>query len=184
MTPDELPAYLESFEAKVSAAAPPVALGMAYVYQRAAQKMLTRYSHAPFTKTPSPPGQPPALMTGRLRASLTSTPGMHDAGTATAYVAPHTIYARIQEYGGDIYPRRRRYLRWYASGAGHPGFVPVGAGSNAGAAGRRAGIYPVFAKHVHLPARPYMRPAIDKVISDGSLHATARAIFAKQTGLG
>lgn len=63
-----------------------------------------RYSHPPGTKTPSPPGQPPALVTGRLRASVRKEPasGARQVGPHRfqTKVGPTTVYGRIQELGG------------------------------------------------------------------------------------
>ena len=57
---------------------------------------------------------------------------------AVAEVGPHTIYARIQEFGGIIYPRRASMLHWKdENGEDH------------------------FAKSVTIPARPYLRPAAE-----------------------
>jgi phage gpG-like protein len=53
-------------------------------------------------------------------------------GKAESSVAPHTVYARIQQLGGDIYPVRAKALRWKDKSGVH------------------------FARHVRLPARPYM----------------------------
>jgi hypothetical protein len=129
-------------------------MAMGRTYQSYVQNvMLVRYSHAPGTKTPSPPGQPPALMTGELRRSITCTQGPSSGTYGVSQVAPHTIYARIQEYGGHIYPKRVRYLRWVEDGQVH------------------------FSKHVYLPPRPYLRPAARDCIANGSLTRAAMESF-------
>lgn len=154
MDPAALPAVLAAISARAAAAAPDVANAMAFAYQRhLVDVTLTRYSHPPQTKTPSPPGQPPALVTGTLRRSVRVDPA-HGSGVAVAHVAPHTVYARIQEAGGDIYPVRARYLRWTEDGVVH------------------------YSRHVHLPERPYMAPATRETIADGSLHRAAAAVCA------
>ena len=150
-----LPAILAAIGARAAAAAPDVANAMAFAYQRHLQDVtLTRYSHPPRTKTPSPPVTgTPALVTGTLRRSVRVDPA-HGSGVAVARVAPHTVYARIQELGGHIYPVRARYLRWTEDGVVH------------------------YAKHVYLPERPYMGPAARDTIADGSLHRAAAAVCA------
>jgi hypothetical protein len=72
----------------------------------------------------SPPGEPPASRTGLLfDRVLKRIDGEVDSGVYQARVYPSTVYARIQELGGD-------------AGRGH---------------------------RSHLPARPYVRPAVDAV---------------------
>lgn len=49
------------------------------------------------------------------------------------------IYAAIHEFGGDIYPKRAKVLSWMSK------------------TGKR-----MFAMHVKMPMRPYLRPAFDE----------------------
>lgn len=58
--------------------------------------------------------------------------------------------ARVHEFGAVITPKTRTLLR----------FVP------------RGGSEPVFAKQVHIPARPYFRPAFD--LNRGRIEAAIR----------
>lgn len=57
--------------------------------------------HPPHTPTPSAPGEPPAMISGGLKASVIATPS-----TAVgpyrfeAKVGPTAVYSRIQELGG------------------------------------------------------------------------------------
>ena len=159
MTPDELPAYLQAIAARVPAGCAAAANAMAGAEHRyLVTNVLVRYTHPPQTKTPSPPGQPPALVTGTLRRSLRVVPAA-PAPRTTASLAPHTVYARIQELGGNIYPVRRKFLRWVEDGTVH------------------------FAKHVHLPARPYMRPGRDDLVANGTFHREAEAAFERVVGV-
>lgn len=90
------------------------------IVKKNAQTGLALRSHPRGTRTPSPPGDAPALVSGALRRSITvkvSTEGL----TAKAEIGPTIIYGRIQELGG-------------ATGRGHA---------------------------VHLPPRPYMKPALE-----------------------
>lgn len=156
MTPEELPAFLDALAAKVERAAAPAVNAMALAYQRRlVTDTLVRYTHPPQTKTPSPPGAPPALVTGTLRRSVVPELATVAGPVARASVAPHTVYARIQELGGDIYPVRAKFLRWTEDGITH------------------------YSKHVRLPARPYMRPTTAATVADGSLHRAAAAAFAR-----
>jgi phage gpG-like protein len=57
--------------------------------------------HAKGTKTPSSPGEPPAMITGRLKASVRATPATPIGLTrAEAKVGPTAPYSRIHELGG------------------------------------------------------------------------------------
>lgn len=81
---------------------------------------LMRKEHPHGTPTPSAPGEPPAMITGRLKASVTVEPTRAVGSTRfEARVGPTAVYARIQELGGT---------------AGHG---------------------------AQLPARPYVRPALE-----------------------
>jgi hypothetical protein len=83
--------------------------------------------------SPSPPGSPPARRSGTLARSVRAEPAKAaGAGQATSSVAPHTVYARIQQKGGVIVPVRARVLRW------------------------KEGQKYRYARRVVLPALPYM----------------------------
>lgn len=73
----------------------------AKVLERAAKRLLRRYTHEEGTPTPSPPGEPPALVTGNLRRSYRTrrkvSPSRYVAMTE---VGPTAAYSRIQELGG------------------------------------------------------------------------------------
>lgn len=140
MTPAELPAYLRRVADEVrQRAALDAADAMAQSYQSDVVRSMTGPS-------PSPPGQPPARRTGTLARSVRAEPAkLAGAARAESSVAPHTVYARIQQLGGDIYPVRAKALRWKASMVG-----PLRQGQ------RRRPSYYVYAKHVYLPPRPYM----------------------------
>lgn len=68
----------------------------------AAAKAEFTAAHQTGTPTPSTPGSPPAVVTGTLRRSIRSdTPTQVRFGGFVGHVAPTTIYARIQELGGQ-----------------------------------------------------------------------------------
>lgn len=65
------------------------------------KKSLTRYSHPKGTPTPSPPGQPPAIVGGALRRSVRVRKSYSlGPGQWAAQVGPTIVYGRIQELGG------------------------------------------------------------------------------------
>lgn len=76
------------------------------------------------------------VRTGALRRSIRLIPaelhGNQIGGEVTAGGGP-IVYARIHEYGGDIYPRRAKALRF------------------------KIGNRVIFSQHVHMPERSYMR---------------------------
>lgn len=124
MTPEQLPAYLRAMGDRARRDAPVAAANaMAQTYQSEVVRSMTGSS-------PSPPGTPPARRSGTLARSTRAEPAVSSGdGQATSSVAPHTVYARIQQTGGDIHVVRAKVL------------------TN----GKQ-----FFGKHVHLPARPYM----------------------------
>lgn len=104
--------------------------------ERAAQANLARYTHPAGTPTPSPPGQPPALVSGALRRSLKTRRTGHGPNVYEGAVGSTIVYGPIQERGGTILPKRGPFLWWRT------------------ADGMRR------ARSVTLPPRPYLRPAV------------------------
>jgi phage gpG-like protein len=127
MTPAELPAYLRRLGRDVrDRGALDAADAMAQAYQRSVVLSMKGPS-------PSPPGTPPARRTGRLAGSVKPKAAvLVGDGRAESSVAPHMVYARIQQNGGVIVPVRAKALRWKDKNGVH------------------------FARKVKLPARPYM----------------------------
>jgi hypothetical protein len=73
---------------------------------------LSRYSHDPGTATPSPPGEPPALISGALRREVRPVPVLPaERYRMRVLVGSTVVYARIQELGG-----------W--AGRGHASYLP------------------------------------------------------------
>lgn len=110
---------------------------MAQEGQAAQREALGRTSHPRGTKTPAPPGGPPARISGRLQASIIATmPRQESAGVWVAESGPRgVVYAAIQNRGGTIV-------------AHGPGLVFQYDG----------GWHRV--KSVTLPARPYVSPPV------------------------
>jgi hypothetical protein len=156
MTPAQLPAFLKVVRDKAATTAPGVSHAMSDTFMdHLVHVTLRQTMHAPFTETPSPPGRPPAWVTGRLAGSVTITPGVQSGIRATNSVGPHIFYASVQEFGGDMEARHRQFMRFLKDGE-H------------------------FAKRVHVPKRPYMEPALEDVIQDGTLQSSAIGSFANQ----
>lgn len=68
--------------------------------QREAQRLLSMSSHAAGTPTPSAPGQPPSLISGALRRSITVDDPERSAQGWSINVGPTIVYGRVQELGG------------------------------------------------------------------------------------
>lgn len=107
----ELSAALDLLRDRAALAAGEAADAMARVAHVAIREKLNLAGHAPGTPTPSPPGSPPARITGRLDESVRVTQRHREPGRAEDHVAPTAVYARIQELGG-----------W--TGAGHQTYLP------------------------------------------------------------
>ena len=151
LTVFQLPGYLRDAARRAGDRGPKLAAeGMAQAYQR----YVVRSMKGP---PPSPPGSPPARRTGTLARSVRWTPAVSTgAYRATSTIAPHTVYARIQQQGGTIrakhmagdtgYGRALNYAgahrRVSASGPGFLRFTIDGTVH--------------YARQVTLPARPYM----------------------------
>jgi phage gpG-like protein len=127
VTPADLPAYLRRLGRDVrDRGAVDAADAMAASYQNSVRRSMKGPS-------PSPPGTPPARRTGTLARSVVQEAAkLTGSGRASSSVAPHTVYARIQNNGGVIVPVRAKALRWKD----------------------KTGVH--YARKVRLPARPYM----------------------------
>jgi len=82
-------------------------------------------------------GQVLNVRSGRLRDSIESS--VEDQGTritGSAFASSDVPYARIHEYGGDIYPKIDKALRFVIDGK------------------------VIFAQHVRMPERSYLRSAL------------------------
>jgi hypothetical protein len=148
---------------RVEASAVPVCDAMTSSYKDHLVGVTLRESgaHAPVTQTPAAPGRPPAFMTGGLAASVTRTPAVGSGGIAVGFVAPHTVYAATQEYGGVHHAVKGPYMWLWL---------------------RYIGAYEVKRRGwrmrtVVIPERPYMSAAVDETIASGSLERAAYERF-------
>jgi hypothetical protein len=153
MTPGEVPGLLQAIQDRAATAAPGAVMAIADRYHQLVIMELTRRSHAPGSWTNSPPGDPPAWITGELAGSVTTRRGIMGGTYATASVAPHTIYAGVQEWGDVIRARRVHFMHWVNDRGSW------------------------FKKVVDIPERPYMRPALKTGIATGVLTEAAMKSF-------
>jgi len=168
ITVAQLPGYLRKIADDLKERAPIAAAdAMANAYIRVVVQSMKGDS-------PSPPGTPPARVTGTLARSIRRGAGYRSGPCSyTVSVAPHTAYARIQQLGGDIYPkhdiggRAGRGLTVLGKNDMSPGFLSTHRGSiDLGFPGKygaglgylrwTSGGKVHFSQHVYLPRRPYM----------------------------
>lgn len=94
-------AALEAKNAQINAATRTATAKVLHLVERRTKEKLSEKSHAAGTPTPSGPGEPPALITGNLRRSITvNGPDTIGPGTFRGEVGPTAIYGRVQELGG------------------------------------------------------------------------------------
>jgi hypothetical protein len=146
---------LRALQARVAAAAPPTVMAVGQTYQKHLQKVTLRRSFAAPGQfgTPAAPGMPPAWRTGALARSVVTVAGASTGLTATASVGPHVIYARVQNQGAVNRPTHSKYMHWVNSGGSW------------------------YLRRVKIPPRPYMQPALDECIANGSLVTSAMETF-------
>ncbi len=158
---NELPDFWRAVQVNVRGAARDAAKGMADAYADHVRSVtLRRFSHPPGVWTTSPRYTgTPAWVTGDLSRSIRTREGAYTDSWAMASVGPYIIYGRIQELGGEIVPKRARWLHWQNTDP-------------------RTGMWTNwFFKKVEIPARPYLAPAARETIADGSLRRAAAAAF-------
>lgn len=140
------------------------------------------------------------VRTGRLRASIRGTVEQDGGGGFSIVLRAGTPdggavpYARIQEEGGTIRPKKSRFLKIPVGpaltragvprlpprrGAGGDGlrFVPRGAGGVLVAPDGQ--VWFVLKRSVTIPARPYLRPALEAVqprLADDLVRLVRRAV--------
>ena len=100
------------------------------------------------------------IQTGHLVNSIQTTKGKKSPKQAWARVGTNAVYARIHELGGLIIPLNFSKLSWVND------------------QGQR-----IFAGAVHIPARPYLRPAMDENEKDivGAVEAEIQRNLDKAT---
>ena len=154
MTLAELAAYLRVLEVRAGYAAIPGADKLGGDFRDAIKQRLTALSHARGTRTPAPPGGPPAMESGDLAGSVTMTPASTPV-VAVAPVGPHCSPRDfVQEFGGDMHAR---------------------AGNRIGMTFLYGDMY--HAQHVSVPPREYMESTANIVAADGAVASAVAAAF-------
>lgn len=120
-------------------------------FTRDVRDVLKRQHHPFATRTPSPPGAPPAMISGALADSVIPTRAAGGGGYYRAMTGPTVRYARIQELGGEM--QGHPLMHWWQDGVQY------------------------YSVRHSLPRRPYMLYVHDRDIADGVLHARAAAAF-------
>jgi hypothetical protein len=129
---------------------------------------LAERSHGPLTFSPSPrgAGQPPAMVSGNLAASIShASDGFTGAMVGpTAGYGRSGDYARIQELGGTM--EGHPYMRFMKVGFGNQ-FRVIRDGQTifSGASKTPRTIW--LESIVHLTPRPYLEPATEEAVNSG-----------------
>jgi hypothetical protein len=100
---DGLQEMLSAMDAQVETVqdvTPELLVDAAAAVQGTTVALLSLLSHAPGTPTPSAPGEPPAMISGELAASIVPGEPFGDGGTFGIEIGPTAVYSRIQELGG------------------------------------------------------------------------------------
>lgn len=160
MTIDEYIAWLEASIANIDYGAAAMANAMAeHLADRIANDMLRRTVHSPGAYYKARPGAPPASASGTLAKSTFWTPSAASAGMrATAYVGNSARHAKLLEFGGCVLkPTSGKVMHWTDSGGSwYHARLPASG---------------------DFPAHPFIQPAVQEAIADGSLTRVAVAAF-------
>lgn len=109
-----------------------------HVIERRTKQKLTTSSHEAGTPTPSAPGEPPSLITGNLRRSVTVTgPETLTRSSWRGQVGPTAVYGRIQELGGEVTSPHTSMVMSGVTGSG-----------------------------IRIPSRPYLAPAYAESLAE------------------
>ena len=109
----DLPPILEEIIVRVRQdAAPMAARAMAEQFQVNVKARLGAMGHFLHTKTPSPPGNPPAWISRNLLGSVDIGPFAYGGDGAAWECHSALVYSAIQEFGGDMTAHSDRGMRW------------------------------------------------------------------------
>lgn len=156
----EVAARLRQLRARAAYDAPAAACrALSQAAETAVKVTLSSSTHPPGTETPSRPGQPPSLVSGKLRRSVTRTPPrVIEPGTALCTVGSVAIYASVHEFG----PVTITAKRYPELGNPQVGF---------------------FGHQVTIPRRPFLAPATQRLISSGMARRAAEAAWMDAMGI-
>lgn len=155
MTPDQVPQLLRDLQVAAATAAAAPANAMTETMLRQVRVELNLTHHAPGMFWRATRGRPPAFASGHLVASLFNT-RTYQPYRATSVAGDTAVYAAIQEFGGWTEPTRHKFMHWVNTGGAW------------------------YMRHVNIPEHPYFRPALEKIIADGSLQRSAIDAFKRQ----
>lgn len=160
---------LEAIKGRAMAGGPAAAEAMARQGKQLDREMVSLTAHAPHTRTPSPPGEPPSMISGALMESmwdgnLEAGPGEYSwtahAGPGASARSYNGPYGRFLEFGGTHAAHNRTgAMHWFEDGKWHHAAV------------------------LSKDSRDYLRRAIELGVTDGSLHRAAVEAFVAATGL-
>ena len=112
------------------------------------RRLLTRLSHAPHTKTPSPPGSPPAMISGLLADSIQAEHDGDDAivGPTRLASSKNGPIGRFLELGGTHEAHNPGgYMTWLENGQWYS------------------------KRSIDKIERPFLRPATDDAVNSGAI---------------
>ncbi|MEV6833474.1 hypothetical protein AB0N17_02915 [Streptomyces sp. NPDC051133] len=97
----QLNAAIEGLATALNTATRKATATASHMLEREIKQQLATSSHQRGTPTPSSPGEPPSLVSGTLRRSIT-VDGPHPLGLGRfeSQIGPTAVYGRIQELGG------------------------------------------------------------------------------------
>ena len=156
----DVAARLRQLRAKAAYDAPMAACrALGQAAETAVKVTLTSSTHPLGTPTPSRPGQPPSLVTGRLRRSIARTPPrIIEPGTAVCLVGSVVIYASVHEFGPVTITAKR---------------FPVLGNPKVG----------FFGRQVIIPRRPFLEPAARRLVSSGLARQVCEAAWMDAMGI-
>jgi phage gpG-like protein len=131
-----------------------------------AKAKLHEREHGPLTWSPSPPGSPPATVSGDLAKSIIHI----RSGETAAMVGPTTKYGRIQELGGTMHGDPvmvfRKLAGWEPGSQAHAEFLSRYTNS---------AVVTFHMRIVKLAGRAYLHPATEEAVNSGRV----RDIYAR-----
>jgi hypothetical protein len=153
-------AYLKSVEALAARGAPAVADAMArYIAERTALDTLTRKRLSPGMYHVARPGDPPAMMSGKLADAMFTEPASGGL-KASALAGNDDKRARLFEYGGCVLKSATGMLKW----------------RDTGRPDNRGGFWSHWILTVD-DEHPFLGPTTDEAIDDGDLQRVAIEAF-------
>jgi hypothetical protein len=152
VTPDEVPAFLRTLQGAAMNAASPAANAMGERMEREVHFQLKLAAHPPGQFYRAPREASPAFASGHLDTSMFHTTAFSRV-RATSVVGNTAIYAAVQEFGAIQWPSNHKFMHWRNTGG------------------------EFWMRRVTIPEHPYFKPALKRIISNGSLRESALDAF-------